>query len=57
MNMAGVFAGAFITQWLGRSTDAGNLGRDMALLAIPVTAAVILLLATLKPKVSDKIED
>jgi MFS family permease len=57
MNMAGVFAGAVITQWLGRSTDAGNLGRDMALLAIPVTAAVILLLATLKPKVSDKIED
>ena len=57
MNMTGVFAGAFITGWLGKSTDAGNLGRDMALLAIPVAVAVILLLATLKPKVSDKIEN
>ena len=33
MNMTGVFAGAFITSWLGRSTDAGNLGQDLALLA------------------------
>ncbi len=57
MNMTGVFAGAFITEWLGRSTDAGNLGRDMALLAIPVTAAVILLLTTLKPKETDKLSD
>jgi len=57
MNMTGVFAGAFITSWLGRSTDAGNLGRDMALLAIPVALAVILLLTALKPKVADKLED
>jgi MFS family permease len=57
MNMTGVFAGAFITSWLGKSTDAGNLGRDMALLAIPVALAVILLLATLKPEVADKVED
>lgn len=56
MNMAGVFAGAFVTELLGRSTDAGNLGRDMALLAIPVAVAVILLLVTLNPKVSDKTE-
>lgn len=57
MNMAGVFAGAFITDWLGRSSDAGNLGRDMALLAIPVAVAVILLLATLKPRERDKLMD
>jgi len=57
MNMTGVFAGAFITSWLGRSTDAGNLGRDMALLAIPVATAVTLMLSTLKPKVADKLED
>jgi hypothetical protein len=56
MNMTGVFAGAFITDWLGKSTDAGNLGRDMALLAIPVAIAVILLLATLRPVVADKVE-
>jgi len=57
MNLTGVFAGAFITSWLGKSTDTGNLGRDMALLAIPVAVAVILLLTTLKPEVADKTED
>ncbi len=57
MNMTGVFAGAIITQLLGRSTDAGNLGRDLALLAIPVAVAVILLLVSLKPKFADKTED
>ena len=57
MNLAGVFAGAFITSWLGKSTDAGNLGRDMALLAIPVAAAVALLLINLRPDVADKTED
>jgi MFS transporter, ACS family, D-galactonate transporter len=57
MNMAGVFSGALITSWLGRSSDSGNLGRDMALLAIPVAAALILLLSTLNPKYSDKLED
>jgi ACS family D-galactonate transporter-like MFS transporter len=57
MNMAGIFAGAFTTNLLGKSTDAGNLGHDLALMAIPVVAAIILLLATLKPKVADKITD
>lgn len=57
MNMTGVFAGALITGWLGKSTDAGNLGRDLALLAIPVAVAVVLLLVTLKPKESDKQND
>lgn len=57
MNMAGVFAGALITGWLGKSTDAGSLGRDLAFLAIPVILAVILLLTTLKPVVADKLAD
>ncbi|HPT30569.1 MAG TPA: MFS transporter [Prolixibacteraceae bacterium] len=57
MNMTGVFAGALITQWLGKSTDAGNLGKDLSLLAIPVALALILQLSLLKPKVADKIED
>jgi hypothetical protein len=56
MNMAGIFVGAFTTNLLGKSTDAGNLGHDLALMAIPVAAAIILLLATLKPKVADKTE-
>jgi MFS family permease len=54
MNMAGIFVGAFTTNLLGKSTDAGNLGHDLALMALPVAAAIILLLATLKPKVADK---
>jgi ACS family D-galactonate transporter-like MFS transporter len=57
MNLTGVFAGALITSWLGKSTDAGNLGRDMALLAIPVALAVVLQLTLLKPKVADKTYD
>ncbi len=57
MNLTGVFAGALVTSWLGKSTDAGKLGRDMALLAIPVAVAVILLLMTLKPVVTDKTDD
>jgi MFS family permease len=54
MNMTGVFAGAFITNLLGKSTDSGHLGRDLALLAIPVALAVALLLITLKPKFADR---
>jgi len=57
MNMTGVFAGAFITSWLGKSTDAGNLGHDIAFLSIPVALAVALQLFTLKPKVADKLDD
>jgi hypothetical protein len=57
MNLTGVFAGAFVTELLGRSTDSGNLGRDMALLAIPVALAIILQLSILKPKFADKKED
>jgi MFS family permease len=57
LNMSGVFAGALVTGWLGKSTDAGSLGPDLALLAIPVAAALILQLTTLKPSVTDKTED
>lgn len=41
MNMVGVFAGAFITDLLGRSTDAGNLGGSFAALSVIVLAAVM----------------
>jgi MFS transporter, ACS family, D-galactonate transporter len=57
MNMTGVFAGAFITNWLGKSTDSGHLGHDMALLAIPVALAVILQLSALRPVVTNKTDD
>jgi MFS family permease len=54
MNMAGVFAGAQVTNLLGRSTDAGRLGRDVALLALPVALAVVLQLTVLRPRHASK---
>ena len=57
MNMTGVFAGALITSILGKSTDSGSLGHDLALLAIPVTLAIIFQLATLKPKFANKTDE
>lgn len=53
MNMAGVFAGALITDWLGKSTDAGNLGKNFTLLAGVVVLALIMQLAFLKPGTND----
>ncbi|MGJ7029745.1 MFS transporter [Niabella hirudinis] len=49
MNMTGVFAGALVTNLLGKATDAGHLGKDFALMSIVVLVAVILQLAILKP--------
>jgi ACS family D-galactonate transporter-like MFS transporter len=57
MNMTGISAGAVITILLGKSTDAGSLGKDVALLAIPVVLAIIFQLTILHPKVADKTED
>lgn len=49
MNMTGVFFGAFITDLLGQSSDAGRLGNDFAMLAIIVVAALVVQLLFLKP--------
>ena len=56
MNMAGVFFGAYITDFLGRSTDAGHLGRDFAMLAGIVLVALIVQLSFLRPKVNNYVE-
>ena len=56
MNMTGVFAGAFITDWLGKSTDAGSLGQDFAMLAAIVLIALVVQLYFLRPKVNDFID-
>jgi MFS family permease len=53
MNMVGVFAGAFITDLLGKSTDKGNLGKDFAMLAGIVLVALIIQLTFLRPKAND----
>jgi MFS family permease len=54
MNLAGISAGAVITNWLGKSIDAGHLGRDFALMALVVVAVIVLNLVALRPKVMDK---
>lgn len=53
MNMTGVFAGAFITDLLGKSTDAGNLGESFAMLAGIVVVALLIQLYFLRPKVNN----
>ncbi len=53
MNMTGVFAGAFITDFLGKSTDAGNLGKSFAMMGAVVVIALIIQLTILRPKTID----
>lgn len=53
MNMVGVFAGAFITDFLGKSTDAGNLGQSFAMMAGVIVIALIIQLSILRPKAND----
>jgi MFS family permease len=53
MNMCGVFAGAVITKFLGKSTNAGHLGRDFALMAIVILIVLVIQLTFLRPKTND----
>ena len=53
MNMTGVFAGAYITNLLGKSTDAGNLGKDFAMLTGIVLVALIIQISFLRPRHND----
>lgn len=53
MNMVGVFAGAAVTQVLGRFKDEGNFGFGFAILGAFVAAAILLQLSVLKPKVQN----
>lgn len=49
MNMVGVFAGALVTQVLGKWSDGGNLGFGFAILGGIVVVALVLQLACLRP--------
>ncbi|MEO5583502.1 MAG: hypothetical protein ABIR66_12485 [Saprospiraceae bacterium] len=49
MNMTGIFSGAFITNVLGKSTDAGKLGSGFSALAAFVLIAIALQIFLLKP--------
>lgn len=53
MNMVGVFAGAAVTQVLGKFKDEGDFGFGFAILGVIVALALLLQLATLKPKVQN----
>lgn len=55
MNMTGVFAGAAVTELLGKWTDGGNLGLGFALLSIVVLVALGLQLYFLRPT-TDNVE-
>jgi len=55
MNMTGVFAGAIITGLLGKSSDAGNLGKDFAMLAGIVLLALAAQLYFLRPGEKDAV--
>lgn len=55
MNMVGVFAGAAVTQLLGKWTDGGNLGMGFAVLGGIVIVAFVLQLVCLRPT-SDNVE-
>ncbi len=55
MNMTGVFAGALVTQVLGRWTDGGNLGMGFALLGGVVALALALQLFCLRPVTDNKL--
>ena len=56
MNMVGVFAGAFITDLLGRWADGGNLGAGFAMLAGIVFVALAAQLFFLRPKTDNMLE-
>ena len=56
MNMSGVIAGGYITKMLGKSTDAGNLGRDFGVMAVVILVVVFIQILILKPR-TDNMED
>jgi MFS transporter, ACS family, D-galactonate transporter len=56
MNMVSVFFGALITDLLGKSTDAGNLGKSFAMLGTIVLVAIIIQLYFLRPKHGDFVD-
>lgn len=53
MNLTGIFCGALITDWLGKSSDAGNLGQSFAWLAMVVLLILTVQLYFLRPKTID----
>jgi ACS family D-galactonate transporter-like MFS transporter len=57
MNMVGVFAGALITNILGKSMDKGSIGNDFAFLSGIVLVALLIQLIFLNPKDSFLVDE
>jgi MFS transporter, ACS family, D-galactonate transporter len=57
MNMVGVFAGALITNILGKSMDKGSIGNDFAVLSGIVLVALLIQLIFLNPKDSFLVDE
>ncbi|MDP4208643.1 MAG: MFS transporter [Bacteroidota bacterium] len=57
MNLAGISAGAIITEFLGKAADNGGMGHVFVLLTVVVVVAIIFQLVTLHPKTINMIED
>lgn len=57
MNLVGIASGAVITNFLGKSADAGHLGKDFVMLGSVVVVAIILQLTVLRPKTVNMTED
>ncbi len=57
MNMVGVFAGAMITNILGKSVDKGSMGNDFAILSGIVLVALLVQLVFLNPKDSYLVDE
>lgn len=56
MNLVGISSGALITNFLGKSADAGHLGSDFAVLGIVVLMAILFQLLFLHPSTINKTE-
>ena len=56
MNMTGVFAGAAVTELLGKWTDGGSLGQGFAMLSIVVTVALVIQIYFLRPKTDNMVD-
>jgi MFS family permease len=50
MNLVGISSGAVITGFLGKTVDAGNLGKNFAMLGVVIVVTIVLQLTALKPK-------
>ena len=56
MNITGVFAGAGVTELLGKWTDGGGLGQGFAMLSVIVLVALALQLFFLRPKTDNMVD-